>query len=61
MLKDGDHGKVRRRLPVASVGDTWVEGAMPPGLAGALERQSRFLQDQRSVSLIFLFFDIFFY
>lgn len=59
MLKAGDHLKVRRRLPVASVGDAWVEGAMPPGLAGALKRQSRFLQDQSSVSLIF--FNIFFY
>lgn len=39
MLKDGDHGQARRRLPVVSVGDAWVEGGMPPGLAGVLKRQ----------------------
>lgn len=57
MLKDGDQcGKARRRLPVASAGDAWVEGGMSPGLGRCPQKGIKIPPRlEQSVSLLFLF------
>lgn len=57
MLKDGDQcGNARRRLPVASAGDAWVEGGMSPGLGRCPQKGIKIPPRlEQSVSLLFLF------